>query len=351
MTNNTDDDDAIEAYSEYKAKKMIRFLNSKQEKAEKPVLRSEKLVEAMKSNWIELHNTYKGYDPVPGSDEKANKKYDKSEYASSKQQEHVYEVYDMRPEDNQDESSKGSNSSSSSTSPKPNEIMANNKSHLKRAPSLDSLINSSASDSSLDDQSATHSDSDSGADLGHLFPKKDTSDSNQRFNEMSEMINKRHSEICQAEFNEAYREKSTKNDFKKCGHKNGLDTKNNKKSPDRDIKTNSNREYAVVNGKEKKTPYIQLNGRKNCDLGSSISSVGSRKFSSFSTGSSGPMETIIEETSEPKVSVKEILARFETLSEKSEVTTVSSDVIFLSVFRRETQHLHKPFQNIQKNLD
>lgn len=316
MTNNTDDDDAIEAYSEYKAKKMIRFLNSKQEKAEKPVLRSEKLVEAMKSNWIELHNTYKGYDPVPGSDEKVNKKYDKSEYAS-KQQEHVYEVYDMRPEDNQDESSKGSNSSSSSTSPKPSEMMGNNKSHLKRAPSLDSLINSSASDSSLDDQSATHSDSDSGADLGHLFPKKDTSDSNQRFNEMSEMINKRHSEICKAEFNDAYRE----SDFKKCGHKNGLDK--SKKSPDREIKSNSNREYAAVNGKEKKTPYIQMSSRKSCDLGSSISSVGSRKFSSFSTGSSGPMETIIEETCEPKVSVKEILARFETLSEKSEVNTVS----------------------------
>lgn len=327
MTNNTDDDDAIEAYSDYKAKKMIRFLNSKQEKADKPVLRSEKLVEAMRSNWIELHNTYKGYDPVPGPDEKLSKKYDKSEYVSSKQQEHVYEVYDMRPEESQEDSSKGSSSSSSSISPKPHDTITNaSKSNMKRAPSLDSLINSSASDSSLDDQSATHSDSDSGADLGHLFPsKKDNTDVSQRFCEMSEMINRRHSEICKAEFNDAYHEKSTKNDYKKCTHKNGIDSKTNK-SPERDtiqLKSNNNKEYAVVSGKDKKTQYLQVNGRKNNDLGNSISSVGSRKFSSFSTGSSGPMETIIEEISEPKVSVKEILARFENLSEKSDVPVVS----------------------------
>ncbi|CAB3253167.1 unnamed protein product [Arctia plantaginis] len=37
---------------------------------------------------------------------------------------------------------------------------------------------------------------------------------------------------------------------------------------------------------------------------------------SFSSSSSGHMETIHEETMEPKVSVKEILARFENLTEK-----------------------------------
>lgn len=43
---------------------------------------------------------------------------------------------------------------------------------------------------------------------------------------------------------------------------------------------------------------------------------------SFSSSSSGHMETIHEETTEPKVSVKEILARFENLKEKSDITQV-----------------------------
>lgn len=40
---------------------------------------------------------------------------------------------------------------------------------------------------------------------------------------------------------------------------------------------------------------------------------------SFSSSSSGHMETIHEETAEPKVSVKEILARFENLTDKTDV--------------------------------
>lgn len=43
---------------------------------------------------------------------------------------------------------------------------------------------------------------------------------------------------------------------------------------------------------------------------------------SFSSSSSGHMETIHEETTEPKVSVKEILARFENLTENTQVMTV-----------------------------
>lgn len=44
---------------------------------------------------------------------------------------------------------------------------------------------------------------------------------------------------------------------------------------------------------------------------------------SLSSGSVGRMETIVEEPIEPKVSVKEILARFETLRESAEVTKCS----------------------------
>lgn len=43
---------------------------------------------------------------------------------------------------------------------------------------------------------------------------------------------------------------------------------------------------------------------------------------SYSSSSSGHMETIHEETTEPKVSVKEILARFENLKEKSDAQVI-----------------------------
>lgn len=346
MTNNTDDDDAIEVYSDYKAKKMIRFLNSKQEKVEKPALRSEKLVEAMKSNWVELHNTYKTYDPPPAAENTYIKKsYEKSEYLTAKTQEHVYEVYDMRGDSYNGDSSKGSSSSSSSISPKFNEssqISSQNKTNLRRAPSLDSLINSSASDSSLEDNnSATHSDSDSGADLKHLFlGKSDTSDAGKRFNEMSDAIHKRHSDICKAEFSEPEYEKDPKK-YEKTNaeykHKN-----NGKKSPTdehsayakstKEITRNEAKESQV---KEKKNSSAVQNGTRKSSgdlsgsVSSSVSSAVSRKFSNFSTGSSGPMETIIEESSEPKVSVREILARFENLSEKTDAAPVVVIMTFI----------------------
>lgn len=56
---------------------------------------------------------------------------------------------------------------------------------------------------------------------------------------------------------------------------------------------------------------------------------------SYSSSSSGHMETIHEETTEPKVSVKEILARFENLTEKPETTQVNvivsdfADAVFM----------------------
>uniref|UniRef100_A0A182NQ59 MyTH4 domain-containing protein n=1 Tax=Anopheles dirus TaxID=7168 RepID=A0A182NQ59_9DIPT len=54
--------------------------------------------------------------------------------------------------------------------------------------------------------------------------------------------------------------------------------------------------------------------------GSISASLKNRRNSIASSGSVGRMETIIEEPIEPKVSVKEILARFETLREAAEVT-------------------------------
>lgn len=350
MTNNTDDDDAIEVYSDYKAKKMIRFLNSKQEKVEKPALRSEKLVEAMKSNWVELHNTYKTYDPPPAAENTYIKKSsynEKSEYLTTKTQEHVYEVYDMRGDSYNGDSSKGSSSSSSSISPKFNEssqVSSQNKTNLRRAPSLDSLINSSASDSSLEDNnSATHSDSDSGADLKHLFlGKSDSSDAGKRFNEMSDAIHRRHSDICKAEFSEPEYEKDPKKyDKTNIEHKH---KNNGKKSPTDEHSAYAKSTKEIIRneakeslGKEKKNSITVQNGarKSSVDLSgsvsSSVTSAVSRKFSNFSTGSSGPMETIIEESTEPKVSVREILARFEHLSEKTDAAPV---VVIMTIIYR-----------------
>ncbi|ETN61155.1 unconventional myosin class XV [Anopheles darlingi] len=56
--------------------------------------------------------------------------------------------------------------------------------------------------------------------------------------------------------------------------------------------------------------------------GTISSSLKNRRNSIASSGSVGRMETIIEEPIEPKVSVKEILARFETLREAAEVNSV-----------------------------
>lgn len=50
----------------------------------------------------------------------------------------------------------------------------------------------------------------------------------------------------------------------------------------------------------------------------------SKRRTSLSSGSVGRMETIVEEPIEPKVSVKEILARFETLRESAEVRSYCS---------------------------
>lgn len=54
-----------------------------------------------------------------------------------------------------------------------------------------------------------------------------------------------------------------------------------------------------------------------------------KKFAqSFSSSSSGHMETIHEESTEPKVSVKEILARFENLTEKPDGVQVTCLITF-----------------------
>lgn len=59
----------------------------------------------------------------------------------------------------------------------------------------------------------------------------------------------------------------------------------------------------------------------------------------YSSSSSGHMETIHEETMEPKVSVKEILARFENLTEKIDTQVSSAVLWYLNwVFSKIREH-------------
>uniref|UniRef100_A0A182WK25 MyTH4 domain-containing protein n=1 Tax=Anopheles minimus TaxID=112268 RepID=A0A182WK25_9DIPT len=95
------------------------------------------------------------------------------------------------------------------------------------------------------------------------------------------------------------------------------------------------------------------NGGTLTSTGGSISgSLKNRRNSIASSGSVGRMETIIEEPIEPKVSVKEILARFETLREAAETqskgSTISSGVraaaatLNVPLERLETSNVNSP---------
>uniref|UniRef100_A0A4Y0BKW9 MyTH4 domain-containing protein n=1 Tax=Anopheles funestus TaxID=62324 RepID=A0A4Y0BKW9_ANOFN len=94
------------------------------------------------------------------------------------------------------------------------------------------------------------------------------------------------------------------------------------------------------------------NGGTLTSTGSISGSLKNRRNSIASSGSVGRMETIIEEPIEPKVSVKEILARFETLREAAETqskgSTISSGVraaaatLNVPLERLETSNVNSP---------
>lgn len=64
-------------------------------------------------------------------------------------------------------------------------------------------------------------------------------------------------------------------------------------------------------------------GNSNSAISIATSAKNQNRRASLSSGSVGRMETIVEEPIEPKVSVKEILARFETLRESAEVNVLA----------------------------
>lgn len=152
---------------------------------------------------------------------------------------------------------------------------------LFRSASLDSLINSSDLNSSLDELS----DSDSLSELKHITP-----------NDEKNINAPRRSDI--EAFNDAqppkepviqeYLEKSHKScDYENCGFKKDLDEK----------------------------------GRQTLN---NVKAIRRNSVANSDSNLLRRMETIIEEPYEPKISVKEILARFETMRESAEVKPTSS---------------------------
>lgn len=205
---------------------------------------------------------------------------------------------------NRDRDCKSSNGSSRSNLQDHNHKSNNtkkkqNESNLHRPASLDSLVNSSDNGSS-DEQIEGISDSDSISDLSHI-----TGTTHAQVHRKSDLEDLKDSAPIHEPIIKAYLEKShRKCDYKNCGYKK---------------KDNSGcdeiKEEPIIS-----TIVPSMQSPANGQVGGTMSSIKNRRSSIASSGSVGRMETIIEEPIEPKVSVKEILARFETLRENSEVT-------------------------------
>lgn len=168
-------------------------------------------------------------------------------------------------------------------------------SNLHRSTSLDSLANSSEQGSSSDDIGQL-SDVDS---INDFDPNTQTrADVHHRKSDLDEQKLREVEDKAadnQAPIIKAYLEKT----HRKCDYQNCA------------FKEKDNAEHHDVDDDDHSV---------NCGSVSSVTSVTSglvqksRRQSVVSSGSIGRMETIIEEPIEPKISVKEILARFETLN-------------------------------------
>lgn len=196
---------------------------------------------------IELHNSYKCYDTIP------------------------------TPPD-------GDSSQCNDHRHQPTKTFAYNSSNIIRSTSLDSLINSSEHDSSLEELS----DSDSLCELKNIIPDELKSSEKHRRSDIEELGDVKPS-------NEpvitAYLAKSHKTcDYENCGFKTKTE------------ETCLDEEAAYVNSL--KPSSIVKSNRRN-----SVANLDSIRR----------METILEEPIETKISVKEILARFETMRETAEV--------------------------------
>jgi hypothetical protein len=225
-----------------------------------------------------LHNSYKCYDSIPTPSPTV---LDESKRASNAHFMHQ---------------SLSSNANNNNNNNCVNSASAN----LLRTASLDSLINSSEQDSHSendDDEDDNLSDSDSLTELKNICDNNSKNNRSDRDNccddrprksDIEELTNG--IEPPKEPVIKAYLEKC----HKKCEYKNCCFKKSNSDAETK--KSNNN------------SPNHQIK-----------SNLSSRRNSIASAVSVSRMETILEEPTEPKVSVKEILARFETLREAAEV--------------------------------
>lgn len=167
-------------------------------------------------------------------------------------------------------------------------LASNSKINLARSASLDSLVNSSEQDSSLDELS----DSDSLCELKNITPCNKNEDKPRQ----SDIEEIKSAEAPKEPVINAYLANSHKTcDYENCGYK---------KESFEDEKINIFHDDEPGSLNPSSAPKIVKTNRRN--------SVANSDYIRR-------METILEEPFEPKISVKEILARFETMRETAEV--------------------------------
>lgn len=214
----------------------------------------------------ELHNSYKCYDSIP------------------------------TPPDGSKEANDFKHQSVNTFSP-------DNNNNLPRSTSLDSLVNSSDQNSSLDELS----DSDSLCELKNISSYEGKSSDKPRKSDIEEFNDV---EPPKEPVIKAYLEKSHKYgcDYENCGFKKDKD-----KDPEDLDKIDSFFDEEKSSEDNFTLPTT-----------SSINIKNTRRNSVANLESIRRMETILEEPIEPKISVKEILARFETMRETAEVKLMTS---------------------------
>lgn len=179
---------------------------------------------------------------------------------------------------------------------------------LNHATSLDSLVNSSEhGSSSSEDRDDCISDEDS------ITEDSKWTKTNQR---KSDLENFQNSDPQKEPVIKAYLEKShLKCDYKNCSYKKLPESNGELNSIRKEKESDENESDCEIQDKQIGTK-IQNENADGSDTMSTVStsSTKNRRLSVASSGSVGRMETIVEEPIESKISVKEILARFETLS-------------------------------------
>jgi hypothetical protein len=227
------------------------------------------------SNQVALHNTHKSYDSIitPSDD---------SELLNNSATENS--PTPLQQQSKQTQSQSVDDFTSDNTDSR----------LLKRTNSLDSLVNSEQN-SSIDEIS----DSDSLCELKRLSSLESKSTDLPRKSDLEEIKNIDEQEQHPNEpVIKAFLEKSHQYgcDYENCGYKKSEEIQNNSINEKLSVRNNN---YLLP-----PSPAVKLN----------------RKSSLVNSEAIRRMETILEEPIEPKISVKEILARFETMRETAEVT-------------------------------